>query len=118
MKNLKFTKNVTAQTICCYLRTAGWVIWSASHWTWWAGFDSRSGHTIKTLKTAHTASCLALMVGCDAGVHNLRLHGYMRPSTKMYAWINTLSIEQCFPIFFWLAPRFLTNKFLSPPYHA
>jgi len=27
-------------------------------------------------------------------------------------------LHQCFPIFFWLAPPFLTNKFLSPPYHA
>jgi len=25
-------------------------------------------------------------------------------------------LKQCFPIFFWLAPSFLTNKFLSPPY--
>jgi len=27
-------------------------------------------------------------------------------------------LEQRFPIFFWLAPPFLINKFLSPPYHA
>jgi len=27
-------------------------------------------------------------------------------------------VSQCFPIFFWLAPPFLTKKFLSPPYLA
>ena len=31
---------------------------------------------------------------------------------------NSKHLYQCFPIFFWLAPPFLTNKFLSPPYQA
>ena len=29
--------------------------------------------------------------------------------------MNVVVVAQCFPIFFWLAPPFLTNKFLSPP---
>jgi len=30
--------------------------------------------------------------------------------------LEFIYIEQCFPIFFWLAPPILTTKFLSPPY--
>jgi len=29
----------------------------------------------------------------------------------------TKPVHQCFPIFFWQESLFLTNKFLSPPYH-
>ena len=38
-------------------------------------------------------------------------------SCKKTSWVQ-IRMNQCFPIFFWLAPPFLTNKFLSPPYHA
>ena len=30
---------------------------------------------------------------------------------------DSITVRQCFPIIFWLAPTFLTNKFLSPPYN-